>query len=167
MGLPLYSSDISHKEESIRTRPMDDPERIRLGISDNLKNTKFMNYQDFICSCIGIPSDICNLLDKIEAKFHTDEIYDMEEKYIKVLVHEYGMENGFTVGNMLIMKLFSLIIDQYVESYGTDYPEFTESLFKPWVNGYDSELWFNDKKVEDKEQLDQAVEEWILKTQKK
>lgn len=126
-----------------------------------------MNYQEFICSCIGVPSDICDTLDEIEAKFHTDEIYDMEETYIKVLVHEYGMENGFTVGNMLIMKLFSLIIDQYVESYGTDYPEFTESLFKPWVNGYDSELWFNGEKVEDKEQLDQAVEEWILKTQKK
>lgn len=167
MGLPLYSSNISLKEESIRTRPMDDPKRIRLGISYNLKNTKFMNYQDFICSCIGVPSDICNTLDEIEAKFHTDEIYDMEETYIKVLVHEYGMENGFTVGNMLIMKLFSLIIDQYVESYSTDYPEFTESLFKPWVNGYDSELWFNGEKVEDKEQLDKAVEEWILNTQKK
>ena len=122
--------------------------------------------QDFICSCIGIPADICNLLDEIEQKFHLYEFYDIEENMIKVLVHEYGMDKGFHVGNLLILDYYNEIINHYVSLYSIDYPEFNKSLFKKWINGIDSELQFNGEKVEDKSQLDQAILEWILNYQK-
>ncbi len=125
-----------------------------------------MNYQDFICSCIGVPEDICKLLDQIENNFQTYKIYDIEEQFIKVLIHEYGMEKGYTTGNLLIMKLYNIIIDYYVKTYSTYYPEFNSELFKTWINGVDSEIWFNNEEVEDKEQLEEAVEEWIRENQK-
>lgn len=125
-----------------------------------------MNYQDFICSCIGIPADICKLLDKIEDKFDMWEYFDIEEDFIKELIKCCIDDRGIKAGNMLILNLYNEIIDHYIQEYSEEYPDFQENLFKTWVDGYTSELWFAGMKVESKKQLNQKIKKWIKITHK-
>lgn len=121
-----------------------------------------MNYQDLICLCIGIPDNICKLLDKIEKKFQMDNYFDIHETFIKELIKYTIDEKGLKAGNMLIQNLYDEIINHTLEEYADEYPKLEVDLFKTWVDGYTSELWFNGKKVESKEQLDKAIKEWSL-----
>ena len=123
------------------------------------------NLQTFICSCLGIPEDMCRLYDRIEDDFKTWEYYNLDESFVKEVIELTINEKGYKAGNLLIMDLFNQIINQYVEAY-CDYP-LTEDLFEMVIDGYYSELKFNGQKVENKTELDNAIEDWIINAQSK
>ena len=123
---------------------------------------------EFICACLGISPSICHLLDEIEKNFRIDEYYALEEDYIIELVRNSLLpENRHRVymANMLILNYYMEIANHTIEAY-CDYPEMKEELFEMIVDGYYSDIKFNGEVVKNQEQLDQAVQDWILKTQK-
>lgn len=120
--------------------------------------------KSFVCACLGIPEGMCKLYDKIENDFRSWEYYNLEESFLKQVIKNTINEKGYKAGNILILDLFTQIIDHYVDAY-CDYP-LTEDLFKPIIDGDYSELQFNGKKVSSAKELDKSIEKWILTIQK-
>lgn len=124
--------------------------------------------QDFICNCLGVSPSICKLLDKIEEDFHIYEYYNLEEPLlIEIIKRSLEPQNRHHVyvANMLIANYYQEIISHIIEAY-CDYPDLNENLFQMDVDGYYSSLSFNGEVVKNQKELDQAIEDWILKNHK-
>lgn len=123
------------------------------------------NLQTFVCECLGIPECICKIYDETENNFRSWEYYNLEETFVKQVVKCTIDENGFKAGNLLLLDLYTQIINHTIDAY-CDYP-IDETLFQTILDGAYSELQFNGEKVTSAQELDKAIEEWILKIQSK
>ena len=124
--------------------------------------------QDFICNCLGISPSICKMLDKTEKKFRIWEYYNLDEELLIEIIKrslEPENRNHAYLANMLIANYYQEIINHTIEAY-CDYPELTEELFQMDVDGYYSSLSFNNQIVKSKQDLDNTIQDWIIKTQK-
>lgn len=120
-----------------------------------------MDALSFIGACIGADAPTCQKIDDIEDKFRVYEFYDLPETDVR----EFVLADQKHVGSMIIAEYYRRIIESYVDAY-SDYP-LTEDLFAYYAQGVDSVLIFNGEQVDSKEELDQAVKEWILNLQKR
>ena len=123
------------------------------------------NLQTFICECLGIPECICKIYDETEKNFRSDEYYNLDESLVKEIVRNTVDRKDFRAGHFLLLDLYDRIIEHYIDAY-CDYP-LDRDLFSYDLDGAYSELRFNGNKVTSAQELDKAIEEWILEIQSK
>lgn len=112
--------------------------------------------KNFVCNCLGLYAGTCNFIDKLCDEFDVDfDDNDLSE------ILSYG-DKLRNVGNMIIGRLFERIIDDVCNEYNCENDEIRE-LFDYDCNDFCSTLYFNGEAYDKKEELYDAVEEYIEK----
>lgn len=104
-----------------------------------------MKTSDFICSCIGVDSDV---IDEICDEFGVD----LEDSDVLSAIRFSSEENSWGAGQEILQILFGKIIDNYKHLLDRD--KFDYDFSSPSFPSF----YYNEKEFHTKEELDEIIE---------
>lgn len=114
-----------------------------------------MTTEQFILRCMGCYPSACKYIDKVTDDFDIDDLTEYE-----VIGAIESAKDKSEIGNLLIAQCFEKIIYKAQR----EYPQYSDKLlgkFDYCCEDYASSICFNGEQVNNWDELDNKINEWI------